>query len=284
VLLLSGRMSAGSSTTSDESRELRALEIRTALAAWALFIAATCIYCLIHQAVVSAVTPNVSRTVLLALREWGAWMFLAPLAFKVFRRADAKNAHRSARYAIACLLMASAAALAPICIDQYTATRSFASSVAIFWPRNAGAAVIVCFIWHVFLRARNQVPATPQGAKQVEASQRAHTLLVSKGADECLIRVEDIQYLSAAGNYIDIYARNQRYLMRGTMAQLEELLPADRFIRIHRSHIVHMEQIERIRIQRSGSGTVHLRCGAVLGISRSYRMHLQRYRPRSLTH
>lgn len=276
-------MSVGSLTTSDESRGLRAVEIRTALGAWVLFMAATCSYCLIHQAVVSAVTPNVGRTVLLALREWGVWMFLAPLAFKAFRRADANNAHRSAHYVMLCVLMASAAAFAPIAIDQYTATRSFASSMAIFWPRNAAAAVVVCFIWHVFLRAGNRVPATLADAKQVEDSQRAHTLLVSKGADECLIRVEDIQYLSAAGNYIDICARNQRYLMRGTMAQLEELLPSDRFIRIHRSHIVHVEQIERIRIQRSGSGTVHLRCGVVLGMSRSYRLHLQRYRPQSLS-
>jgi hypothetical protein len=277
-------MSAASFTTSDESRGLRAVEIRTALAAWALFIAATCCYCLIHQAVVSAVTPNVGRTVLLALREWGAWIVLAPLAFKAFRRVDAKNADRSAHYVMICLLAASAAAFAPITIDQWTATRSFASGLAIFWPRNAGAAVVVCFIWHVFLRAGNRIPATPQGAKQVEDSQRPCTLLVSKGADECLIRIEDIQYLSAAGNYIDICARNQRYLTRGTMAQLEELLPSDRFIRIHRSHIVHVEQIERIRIQRSGSGTVHLRCGTALGISKSYRAHLQRYRPQSLTH
>jgi DNA-binding LytR/AlgR family response regulator len=104
-------------------------------------------------------------------------------------------------------------------------------------------------------------------------------LLVSKGADQCLIGVGDIQYLVAAGNYIEICARGQRYLLRATLTQLEEILPPGRFVRIHRSHIVEVGQIERISTQRSGSGTVHLRCGATLGMSRSYRPQLQQYRP-----
>lgn len=249
---------------------LDAAEIRTAWLAWLLFIAGTCGYCLTYQAVVGAMTPDVSRTVMVALREWGAWAVLAPLAFKLARRVDPGSPDRGQHYAILGLAMASLAALVPIVADQVTDVRSLSSSIAIFWPRNVAAAVVVHLIWHVSLRPRVASPVAP-AVPVAEESRRPETLLVSKGADQCLIRTEDIQYLSAAGNYIDICARDQRYLLRATMAQIEELLPPERFVRIHRSHIVHLDQIERIRVQRSGSGTVHLRCGAQLGISRSYR-------------
>jgi DNA-binding LytR/AlgR family response regulator len=74
---------------------------------------------------------------------------------------------------------------------------------------------------------------------------------------------------------VDICAANQRYLLRSTIGDLEALLPKDHFVRIHRSHIVRVCEIERIRIERSGSGTVFLRGGAAVAISRSYRAQLK---------
>jgi len=105
------------------------------------------------------------------------------------------------------------------------------------------------------------------------------TLLVSKGADECLIQVERIEYVNAAGNYVEITAQGQRYLMRATMKQVEDLLPPTDFIRIHRSHIVQRDQIERIKSEPSGHGTVHLRSGRALSMSKKYKSELQRFRP-----
>jgi len=66
------------------------------------------------------------------------------------------------------------------------------------------------------------------------------------------------------------------------MKQAEELLPPRQFVRIHRSHIVNMNGIDRIRTQRSGNGTVHLRCGKALAMSKKYRAELQKFRPRSV--
>ncbi len=55
------------------------------------------------------------------------------------------------------------------------------------------------------------------------------TLLVSKGADQCLIQIGRIECVSAAGNYVEIVERGQRYLMRATLKQVEDLLPAHGF-------------------------------------------------------
>src|SRR5690606_23798256 len=113
------------------------------------------------------------------------------------------------------------------------------------------------------LRAETSPPQYPEN------------LLVSKGHDKCLIRVDRIQSVSAAGNYVEILSENQDYLMRATMKQVEELLPPSSFIRVHRSHIANVEAIDRIKTQPSGNGTVHLRCGKVLGMSKAYNAQLQ---------
>jgi DNA-binding LytR/AlgR family response regulator len=123
-------------------------------------------------------------------------------------------------------------------------------------------------------RPARAAPAT-SAATVPPSVEKPSTLLVSKGADQCLIRIDDIQHLSAAGNYVDICAADQRYLIRNTIGDLEALLPREHFVRIHRSHIVRVRDIERIRIERSGSGTVHLRGGAALAISRGYRAQLK---------
>ena len=200
-------------------------------------------------------------TVTTALREWGAWALLAPWTLRLFRGS------RSWRDALlVCVPLALLAAGLPILLDQLTGDRTLVSSLALFWPRNLGLAAGLLLIARVAARpevAHRPAPAQPS------------TLLVSKGADQCLILVDDIQHLSAAGNYVDICAAGQRYLLRSTIGDLEASLPREHFVRIHRSHIVRVREIERIRIERSGSGAVYLRDGSSLAISRGYRARLK---------
>jgi hypothetical protein len=249
-------------------------ELRLGLSAWILFILATCAYCLTHQAFVAAIPPDLARTVTLALREWGAWALIAPLALRLFRTADAPRWRMAL---MSCVSLALVAAALPIVIDRITDTRDFTASLALFWPRNFAMALGLLVLGRVFRHGATAQSATTQPATLQPATSQTdlpRTLLVSKGADQCLIRVDDIQFVSAAGNYVDIRARDQAYLLRATMADVQMLLPADEFVRIHRSHIVRVREIERIRLERSGSGTVRLRGGAELAISKGYRARL----------
>jgi hypothetical protein len=239
-----------------------ASELRIGLVAWGAFILATCAYCLLHQAFVSAVTPNMGRTLGIAMREWGAWALLAPWALRIFRP---RGAWRDTL--LRCVMLALAAASLPIAADLITHDRGLGASLALFWPRNIAMAVGLLCLARVFARV-------PDAA--VPPAEKPRTLLVHKGADQCLILIDDIQYLSASGNYVDICARNHRYLIRATMADVAAMLPADDFVRTHRSHVIRVNQIERIRVERSGSGTVHLRGGETLPISKGYRAELKR--------
>jgi hypothetical protein len=250
-------------------------ELRLGLAVWAALILGTCTYCLMYQAFVSAVHPDVARTITLALREWGVWALLAPWVVHTFR--DSAVWHKTF---LRCVCVGLLAASLPIAVDQLIGERSLGSSLALFWPRNAALAFGLFLIARVFsppvVRPASAAVAA-LASTPIEPTEKPSALLVSKGADQCLIEVDDIQHLSAAGNYVDICARDQRYLMRATLSDLEATLPSEHFVRVHRSHIVRVSEIERIRIERSGSGVVHLRGGGTLAISKGYRAQLRRH-------
>jgi hypothetical protein len=249
-------------------------DVRFGVIAVLLFIASTCLYCLTYQAWVAAVTPNLTRTVTIAFKEWGVWVLMTPVAFRVFRRLDVRVPWL--QQTLAGVALAFIAALVPTALDQLSGTRPIASSFAIFWPRFIAMVLVIHLLWRVFLKGGPQAAREAIDAAPALQPLRPETLLVSKGADQCLIRLSDIQHASAAGNYIELWARNQRYLIRSTMGKLETLLASSDYVRIHRSHLVRVDQIERIRTHRSSNGTVHLKSGHTLPLSKSCRSELLR--------
>lgn len=66
-----------------------------------------------------------------------------------------------------------------------------------------------------------------------------------------MVRVEldDILYIEGLKNYVSIYTKTQRIVTLQVMKQLEELLPSNRFVRVHKSHIVALDKINSIERQ-----------------------------------
>ncbi|MBO0357001.1 GAF domain-containing DNA-binding protein [Hymenobacter sp. BT186] len=66
--------------------------------------------------------------------------------------------------------------------------------------------------------------------------------------DHKLVRVhtEDIRYVEALGDYVNIYTSRERYTVYSTMKELEAKLPAREFARIHRKYIVCLDRITAI--------------------------------------
>ncbi|HET6994380.1 MAG TPA: LytTR family DNA-binding domain-containing protein [Chitinophagaceae bacterium] len=72
-------------------------------------------------------------------------------------------------------------------------------------------------------------------------------------ADNRMIKVNfaDILYIEGLKNYISIYTHNnKRIITLQNMKTLEDLLPANRFIRVQKSYIVNVEKIDAIERQR----------------------------------
>jgi len=71
-------------------------------------------------------------------------------------------------------------------------------------------------------------------------------VFLKNGYELVKVFLKDILYLTAEGNYISVVMQNGKLLTRMTISEMENSLPKSGFIRVHRSHIINREHIERI--------------------------------------
>ncbi len=105
-------------------------------------------------------------------------------------------------------------------------------------------------------------------------SKYADRLTVKSSRGLAFLRIGEIDWIDAAGNYVRLNANGSSFLMRETMSALEQRLDPRKFMRIHRSTIVNVERIREIRPLQHGEHLVILDSGQRLTISRSYRARL----------
>jgi two-component system LytT family response regulator len=90
-----------------------------------------------------------------------------------------------------------------------------------------------------------------------------------------LLKLESVDWFESHGNYVRVHAGRERFLLRQTMAALEEALDPHQFVRIHRTAIVHLDAIAEIVDGSHGEHTVSLRDGTSLTLSRLYRSRIE---------
>lgn len=93
---------------------------------------------------------------------------------------------------------------------------------------------------------------------------------VRNGYADRKIRVSDIRSISADKDYAILEIGGSSLLVRRTMSSLAEELNPDRFIRIHRSHIVPIAAIREIRTPAPNRHELELESGAVFPVGRTY--------------
>jgi two-component system, LytTR family, response regulator len=97
------------------------------------------------------------------------------------------------------------------------------------------------------------------------------TRLVVRNRDRyVLLKAEEVDWMEAAANYVEVYARGKSFLVRTTISSLEQKLDPRRFTRIHRSTIVNVDRIAEIRSDAHGDFDVLLTNGKVLRMTRGY--------------
>lgn len=86
---------------------------------------------------------------------------------------------------------------------------------------------------------RMQQLAPPNGVHQ-------KCLFVKDGHNWVQIVFGDILYIQGQDNYVCIVEQNKQTLTRMTLAELQNKLPGDLFLRIHKSYIVAISKIEKV--------------------------------------
>lgn len=98
----------------------------------------------------------------------------------------------------------------------------------------------------------------------------ARRILIPNDGRSFFLPVSEVVRLEASGNNVVVHAKRGKYAFRSTLESLEERLDPAAFARIHRSHIVNIEEIAEIRPWFHGDYNVLLRDGTEIAWSRRY--------------
>jgi two-component system, LytTR family, response regulator len=100
-------------------------------------------------------------------------------------------------------------------------------------------------------------------------------LLVRSGDRTQVLKVDDVDWVESADNYVKLHALGQTHLLRETLAHLRARLDPARFVRIHRSAVVNVDRIQSLYPLFHGDQMLVLRDGTELPLSRRYRQELE---------
>jgi DNA-binding LytR/AlgR family response regulator len=96
-----------------------------------------------------------------------------------------------------------------------------------------------------------------------------HFIFLKADQTHLKMRYQDIQYIQGYGNYVKIFTQERKILIADTLTRLEKILPQTLFIRIHKSYIVAIHQIEKISENKI---TIH---NTIIPIGRTYKMKVR---------
>lgn len=107
-------------------------------------------------------------------------------------------------------------------------------------------------------------------------------LVVKSGGSTRFVRAADIDWIEAAGVYVNLHTGGKELLYRAALNELADRLDPVRFVRVHRSAIVNIESILRLEPISHGEFEVILKDGSRPKISRTYRSQLEKRLGQSL--
>jgi two-component system, LytTR family, response regulator len=94
-------------------------------------------------------------------------------------------------------------------------------------------------------------------------------LLVHNGAKDSFVNVNEIDWIEAADYYACLHVGAKSFMLRETIKELSNTLDSAKFVRIHRSIIVNVEQVSEIFREGQSEGSVVLKNGQRLRMSKA---------------
>ena len=117
----------------------------------------------------------------------------------------------------------------------------------------------------------------PNGTAMTEGPRDYPKKLVIRSQNRIFLQaVNEIDYLTAAANYVHIHTKGQVFRIRSTINAIEQRLDPQKFGRIHRCTIVSFDRIKECRPLQRGDFQLTLNDGAQLKMSRRHREQLEK--------
>jgi len=110
-----------------------------------------------------------------------------------------------------------------------------------------------------FLKATNKALGKVNGFETIKKiTHQPDFIYVKHNQRYHKIWVDDIIYIESMLNYVIIITNNMRHIVYSSLKQIEENLPAGKFIRIHKSYIVSLDKIALLENKSLLTGDVRL--------------------------
>jgi two-component system LytT family response regulator len=117
-------------------------------------------------------------------------------------------------------------------------------------------------------RVRRSIAA--RNANPTRASDSAQSMIVKCRDRLAFVHFDSLEFIRAAANYVHLHLLDATYEVRERIAVMEERLPANRFLRIHRSYIVNISAVKELCAAGAGEYMVSLRAGRQLPVGPNY--------------
>lgn len=132
--------------------------------------------------------------------------------------------------------------------------------------------------WSGFRDERSRTAGLAARAEALKAASTAvnHEPLIARSVGE-MERVDpcDVDWIESWGNYARLHVGDRKVLIRRTLTSLADELAVAGFLRVHRSAIVNVGRVAKIRSGAHGDATVELNSGQCIKVSRTYRQTLE---------
>jgi two-component system LytT family response regulator len=115
--------------------------------------------------------------------------------------------------------------------------------------------------------AKSQEPTAHIAA----SSKPLERITVKSAGRISIIKIAEVDWISAADNYVELHVGGKTHLLRTTISALANRLPKNRFSRISRSVLVNIDKVKEIRSKTHGDYFVVLHNEATLAGSRNFR-------------
>jgi len=131
-------------------------------------------------------------------------------------------------------------------------TTAYSEFAAESYDLNAVDYLIKPVKYERFLKAVNKAQeltehsARPGPAGSAPENRTKESVLLKSGTRINRIRTADILYVEGAGNYMTFVTRQQRIMTLLNMTEVIDLLPPEQFLRVHKSYVINVEQVDVI--------------------------------------
>jgi two-component system LytT family response regulator len=76
------------------------------------------------------------------------------------------------------------------------------------------------------------------------------TVFIKSGTQTHHLKISEILYLQKDGNYITIFLKDKRILIRENMTDIFDIVPQEEFVRVHKSFVVAIRHISMIEVHQ----------------------------------